>query len=193
MYGHLSAGGADARRAEAADAPGGVEHAAADRRYRAAQWTDREQRPAVDLRDVPHADRRRHQSRPAPRSGERARRDSVGDSHRSVHHVQSLGPLGRRRPSPCWCASPISPATCRRARGRSRSGRIEASRPRAVLDFALAACGNLDDPGSQTLVMARVKDAIDLDPSHATDGLSRSTSPPRSWKVSCVSGPARSR
>ncbi len=45
-----------------------------------------------------------------------------------------------------------------------------------LLASALAGCGNLDDPGSQTLVMARVKDAIDLDPSHATEGQSLNVS-----------------
>ncbi len=42
-----------------------------------------------------------------------------------------------------------------------------------VLLFALlAGCGNLDESGTPQLVMARVKDAVNLDPSHATDGLS---------------------
>jgi len=42
----------------------------------------------------------------------------------------------------------------------------------AVLLVALAGCGNLDASGLPGLVMARVKDAVNLDPSHATDGLS---------------------
>jgi peptide/nickel transport system substrate-binding protein len=41
-----------------------------------------------------------------------------------------------------------------------------------LLALALVSCGNLDETGSQELVMARVKDAVNLDPSHATDGLS---------------------
>jgi len=41
-----------------------------------------------------------------------------------------------------------------------------------MLFVVLAGCGNLDDNGTPQLVMARVKDAIDLDPSHATDGQS---------------------
>jgi peptide/nickel transport system substrate-binding protein len=41
-----------------------------------------------------------------------------------------------------------------------------------LLAGALTACGNLDDPGSPALVMARVKDAVNLDPSHATEGQS---------------------
>jgi peptide/nickel transport system substrate-binding protein len=42
----------------------------------------------------------------------------------------------------------------------------------AVLLATLAGCGNLDASGVPGLVMARVKDAVNLDPSHATDGLS---------------------
>jgi peptide/nickel transport system substrate-binding protein len=46
-----------------------------------------------------------------------------------------------------------------------------------VLLFAvLAGCGNLDESGTTQLVMARVKDAVNLDPSHATDGLSLNVS-----------------
>src|ERR1700677_5385626 len=45
-----------------------------------------------------------------------------------------------------------------------------------LLLLALAGCGNLDDNGTQELVMARVKDAINLDPSHATDGQSLNVS-----------------
>jgi len=41
-----------------------------------------------------------------------------------------------------------------------------------VLALVLTGCGNLDSTGAQELVIARVKDAIDLDPSHATDGQS---------------------
>jgi peptide/nickel transport system substrate-binding protein len=41
-----------------------------------------------------------------------------------------------------------------------------------LLAVVLAGCGNLDDPGNPALVMARVKDAVDLDPSHATEGQS---------------------
>jgi peptide/nickel transport system substrate-binding protein len=41
-----------------------------------------------------------------------------------------------------------------------------------ALALALAGCGNLDQSGTSQLVMARVKDAVNLDPSHATDGLS---------------------
>jgi ABC-type oligopeptide transport system substrate-binding subunit len=41
-----------------------------------------------------------------------------------------------------------------------------------LLAFALAGCGNLDESGTPELVMARVKDAVDLDPSHATEGQS---------------------
>ena len=40
----------------------------------------------------------------------------------------------------------------------------------------LVGCGNLDETGTQELVMARVKDAINLDPSHATDGQSLNVS-----------------
>lgn len=42
----------------------------------------------------------------------------------------------------------------------------------ALLATALGGCGNLDQTGSQELVMARVKDAVDLDPAHATEGQS---------------------
>jgi peptide/nickel transport system substrate-binding protein len=42
----------------------------------------------------------------------------------------------------------------------------------ALLFAVLAGCGNLDESGPPELVMARVKDAVNLDPSHATDGLS---------------------
>jgi peptide/nickel transport system substrate-binding protein len=50
----------------------------------------------------------------------------------------------------------------------------------AVLAFALAGCGgggggSAGSGGGSTLVMARVKDAVVLDPSHATDGLSLNT------------------
>jgi peptide/nickel transport system substrate-binding protein len=38
--------------------------------------------------------------------------------------------------------------------------------------LAWAGCGDLDRGGPPHLVMARVKDAVDLDPSHATEGLS---------------------
>jgi peptide/nickel transport system substrate-binding protein len=41
-----------------------------------------------------------------------------------------------------------------------------------LLAAVLAGCGNLDDPGNPALVMARVKDAVNLDPSHATEGQS---------------------
>jgi peptide/nickel transport system substrate-binding protein len=41
-----------------------------------------------------------------------------------------------------------------------------------LLALVLSGCGNLDATGGQELVMARVKDAINLDPSHATDGQS---------------------
>jgi peptide/nickel transport system substrate-binding protein len=41
---------------------------------------------------------------------------------------------------------------------------------------ALTACGDLDRSGTPELVMARVKDAVNLDPSHATDGLSLNVS-----------------
>jgi peptide/nickel transport system substrate-binding protein len=51
---------------------------------------------------------------------------------------------------------------------------------RRVLAFAfallLAGCGNLDAGGPPQLVMARVKDAVNLDPSHATEGLSLNVS-----------------
>ena len=42
----------------------------------------------------------------------------------------------------------------------------------ALLAGVLAGCGNLDDTGNPALVMARVKDAVNLDPSHATEGQS---------------------
>lgn len=45
-----------------------------------------------------------------------------------------------------------------------------------VLLAVLAGCGNLDESGTTQLVMARVKDAVNLDPSHATDGLSLNVS-----------------
>jgi peptide/nickel transport system substrate-binding protein len=41
-----------------------------------------------------------------------------------------------------------------------------------LLAFAVAGCGNLDESGTPELVMARVKDAVNLDPSHATEGQS---------------------
>jgi peptide/nickel transport system substrate-binding protein len=41
-----------------------------------------------------------------------------------------------------------------------------------LLAVALAGCGNLDESGTSQLVMARVKDAVNLDPSHATEGQS---------------------
>jgi peptide/nickel transport system substrate-binding protein len=46
----------------------------------------------------------------------------------------------------------------------------------AVLLALLTACGNLDESGRTELVMARVKDAINLDPAHATDGQSLNVS-----------------
>jgi peptide/nickel transport system substrate-binding protein len=46
----------------------------------------------------------------------------------------------------------------------------------ALLIGLLAGCGNLDESGTTDLVMARVKDAVNLDPSHATDGLSLNVS-----------------
>jgi peptide/nickel transport system substrate-binding protein len=46
----------------------------------------------------------------------------------------------------------------------------------ALLIALLAGCGNLDESGTSALVMARVKDAIDLDPAHATDGQSLNVS-----------------
>ncbi len=46
----------------------------------------------------------------------------------------------------------------------------------ALLLVLLAGCGNLDETGTEQLVMARVKDAINLDPSHATDGQSLNVS-----------------
>jgi peptide/nickel transport system substrate-binding protein len=45
-----------------------------------------------------------------------------------------------------------------------------------LLALGAAGCGNLDDNGTPELVMARVKDAINLDPSHATDGQSLNVS-----------------
>jgi peptide/nickel transport system substrate-binding protein len=45
-----------------------------------------------------------------------------------------------------------------------------------LLALAVASCGNLDETGTQELVMARVKDAVNLDPSHATEGLSLNVS-----------------
>jgi peptide/nickel transport system substrate-binding protein len=42
----------------------------------------------------------------------------------------------------------------------------------AALLLLCAGCGDLDRGGPPQLVMARVKDAVNLDPSHATDGLS---------------------
>jgi peptide/nickel transport system substrate-binding protein len=45
-----------------------------------------------------------------------------------------------------------------------------------LLALALVSCGNLDETGTQELVMARVKDAVNLDPSHATEGLSLNVS-----------------
>ena len=45
-----------------------------------------------------------------------------------------------------------------------------------LLSGLLAGCGNLDESGTPDLVMARVKDAVNLDPSHATDGLSLNVS-----------------
>ena len=47
-----------------------------------------------------------------------------------------------------------------------------------ALALSVAACGGGNDPnagGGTTLVMARVKDAVVLDPAHATDGLSLNT------------------
>ena len=41
-----------------------------------------------------------------------------------------------------------------------------------ALMLLCAGCGDLDKGGPPQLVMARVKDAVDLDPSHATEGLS---------------------
>ena len=41
-----------------------------------------------------------------------------------------------------------------------------------LLALGLAGCGNLDESGTPQLVMARVKDAVNLDPSHATEGQS---------------------
>jgi peptide/nickel transport system substrate-binding protein len=46
----------------------------------------------------------------------------------------------------------------------------------ALLIGLVAGCGNLDESGTPDLVMARVKDAVNLDPSHATDGLSLNVS-----------------
>jgi hypothetical protein len=46
----------------------------------------------------------------------------------------------------------------------------------ALLIGLPAGCGNLDESGTSDLVMARVKDAVNLDPSHATDGLSLNVS-----------------
>jgi peptide/nickel transport system substrate-binding protein len=45
-----------------------------------------------------------------------------------------------------------------------------------MLLAVLAGCGNLDDSGTPQVVMARVKDAVNLDPSHATEGLSLNVS-----------------
>jgi peptide/nickel transport system substrate-binding protein len=46
-----------------------------------------------------------------------------------------------------------------------------------VLALVLAGCGDLDKGGPPQLVMARVKDAVNLDPSHATEGLSLNVTP----------------
>jgi peptide/nickel transport system substrate-binding protein len=46
----------------------------------------------------------------------------------------------------------------------------------ALLVLLCAGCGDLDRGGPPELVMARVKDAVNLDPSHATEGLSLNVS-----------------
>ena len=196
VYGHLNVGGAEAPRAEASQLVS-VDHAAPDRRHRARQRPHRQQQQALDLRHVPLADRRRDQPLQRADRGQRPRRHRRGDAHRLVHHLQPERAAGRRqrdggrhrrrqrrhhRHPPLLVHRPL--ALTRIAEGACHEDfRLEPTFAALALALAASACGGGSGGGSGAgggggapLVMARVKDAVVLDPSHATDGLSLNTS-----------------
>ena len=172
IYGHLNVGRHRRTARRGAGARSGFQHAAANRRYRAVERPDRQQQSPVDLCDVPRAGRRRHQRRERDDQRERSRRDAVVDPHRSIHHLQP-GQCAQRRTGHYRSAR-------RGCRGQHANAHVVVSGPRAMKRVLgallalvlLAGCGNLDESGTPELIMARVKDAVNLDPSHATEGLS---------------------
>ncbi len=99
VYGHLSAGGAEAPARRGLATRRGDHHAAADRRHRARQRHHRQQQQALDLRHLPLADRRRDQPLERADRGQRPRRHRRRDAHRLVHHLQPERAAGGRRVS----------------------------------------------------------------------------------------------
>ena len=96
IYGHLTVGATTAPRAEAPQLLVVYDDAAADRRHRAVVRPDRQQQQTVDLRDVPHADGRRHQRLVGAPGGQRPRRHAVRDPHRHLRDLQSQRSARRR-------------------------------------------------------------------------------------------------